>query len=167
VSAPTRAEAQALLSALTRALTGVAILALVFTAVNVTAFATRHGIPLATAILLDPMAALALAAVLFADARLAAWGLRPPAWSTALRWFTGTAATLMNTWSSIWPDGRIGLPLHADPAGILLHGFPTGLLILLKGGRVASDAGFRRSRGEVNPQARMPGATRRGHAGYA
>jgi hypothetical protein len=41
------------------------------------------------------MAALALSTVLYADARLTCWGIRPPAWSAALRWFTGLAATLM------------------------------------------------------------------------
>ncbi|TGA83573.1 hypothetical protein [Streptomyces sp. MZ04] len=128
---PTPAQAHALLTSLTRALAGVAALTLVFTAVNVTVFATSRGVFPAIAILLDPMVALALATVLYADARLAAWGLTPPAWSTALRWFTAIAATLMNTWTSIWPDGRIGWPTRADPAGILLHGVPTVLLILL------------------------------------
>lgn len=128
---PTPAQAHALLTALTRALAGVAVLTLVFTAVNVTLFATSRGVSLGIAILLDPMVALALATVLYADARLAAWGLKPPAWSAALRWFTATAATLMNTWTSIWPDGQIGWPTRADPAGILLHGVPTVLLILL------------------------------------
>lgn len=131
MTAPTAAEARALLSALTRALAGVAVLALAFTAVNVTLFATSRGVYPGIAILLDPMAGLALATVLYADARLAAWGLRPPRWSAALRWFTGIAATLMNTWSSIWPQGRIDWPLHADLAGIVLHGVPTALLILL------------------------------------
>ncbi|MCX5206913.1 extensin [Streptomyces sp. NBC_00237] len=138
MSAPTPAEAQALLTALTRALAGVAALALVFTAVNVTLFATSRGVPWPIALLLDPMVALALAAVLYADARLAAWNLRPPAWSSALRWFTGTAATLMNTWESIWPTapigsptGPFGWPTAPDPAGIVLHGVPTLLLVLL------------------------------------
>ncbi|MFI5808611.1 extensin [Streptomyces sp. NPDC051561] len=142
MSAPTPAEAQALLTALTRALAGVATLALVFTAVNVTLFATSRGVPWPIALLLDPMVALALAAVLYADARLAAWNLRPPAWSAALRWFTGTAATLMNTWESIWPtdptdsptghvSGAFGWPTAPDTAGIVLHGVPTVLLVLL------------------------------------
>ncbi|MGW6482180.1 extensin [Streptomyces sp. NPDC055059] len=131
MSAPAPAEAQALLTALTRALAGVAVLALVFTAVNVTLFATSRGVTPAIAILLDPMVALALAAILYADARLAAWGIRPPRWSAALRWFTGITATLMNTWDSIWPDRQIGTPIHADIAGVVLHGVPTVLLILL------------------------------------
>ncbi|MEN8652380.1 extensin [Streptomyces sp. 21So2-11] len=142
MSTPTPAQAQALLTALTRALAGVAVLALVFTAVNVTLFATSRGVPWPIALLLDPMVALALAAILYADARLAAWNLRPPAWSTALRWFTGITATLMNTWESIWPTGAptdrlprptgpFGWPTDPDPAGILLHAVPTVLLILL------------------------------------
>ncbi|MBT2396672.1 extensin [Streptomyces sp. ISL-100] len=131
MSAPTAAEAQALLRVLTKVLCAVAVLALVFTAVNITLFARSRGIPLGIAALLDPMLSLALAAVLFADARLASWGMRPPRWSAALRWFTGIAATLMNTWEAIWPTGQIGWPIHADPARILLHGIPTILLILL------------------------------------
>jgi hypothetical protein len=124
-------EVQALLRALTRALAAVAAMAAVFTAVNVTGFATTHGIPGPIAILLDPMVALALATVLLADARLSSWGIRPPRWSAALRWFTGITATVMNTWTSLWPDGRIGWPRHADPAGVLLHAVPPVLLVLL------------------------------------
>jgi hypothetical protein len=75
--------------------------------------------------------ALALAAVLYTDARLTCWGIRPPAWSTVLRWFTGLAATHMNTWTSLWPDGRPGWPSRADPAAVLLHAVPPLLLILL------------------------------------
>ncbi|MEV5942816.1 extensin [Streptomyces sp. NPDC051994] len=128
---PTPAEAHSLLTALTRALAAVGVLALVFTAVNVTLFATSRGVAPTIAILLDPMVALALAAILYADARLAAWGIRPPRWSAALRWFTAITATLMNTWDSIWPNPQIRAPIHPDPAAILLHGIPTILLILL------------------------------------
>ncbi|MFD7169120.1 extensin [Streptomyces violascens] len=131
MTAPTPAEAHSLLTALTRALATVGVLALVFTAVNVTLFATSRGVAPAIAILLDPMVALALASILYADARLAAWGIRPPPWSATLRWFTAITATLMNTWDSIWLDPQIGTPIHPDPAGILLHGVPTILLILL------------------------------------
>ncbi|MCQ4081837.1 hypothetical protein NGB36_14775 [Streptomyces sp. RB6PN25] len=130
-SPPSAREAAALLAALTRALAGVATLAAVFTAVNVTGFATAHHIPWPVAMLLDPMVALALSAVLLADARLASWGVPPPGWSAALRWFTGVTATVMNAWTSIWPDDRIGWPRHADPAGVLLHTVPPVLLILL------------------------------------
>ncbi len=130
-SRPSPAEAATLLRVLTGALAGVAGLAGAFTAVNVTLFATAHHVPTLIAVLLDPMVALALAVVLLADARLVTWGVPPPAWSTALRWFTATTATIMNTWTSLWPDNAIGWPRHADPAGVLLHSVPPVLLILL------------------------------------
>ena len=120
-----------MLRALTTVLCAVGVLALVFTAVNVTGFATSRGIPLPIAILLDPMISLALAGTLYADARLAGWGLAPPAWSTTMRWGAGLCAALMNTWASLWPDGRIGLPRQADPAAVLLHLTPPLLLIAL------------------------------------
>lgn len=124
-------EAVSLLKAMTRVLCCVGILALVFTTVNVTRFATSRGIPLPVAVLLDPMIGTALAGVLYVDARLASWGLSPPAWSTTLRWGAGCTAALMNTWSSLWPDGQIGWPDHADPAAVLLHLTPALLLIAL------------------------------------
>ncbi|MGI5352995.1 hypothetical protein ACQEU8_33175 [Streptomyces sp. CA-250714] len=113
---------------LTRALCAVGVLALAFTAVNVTLFATARGVPLGIAVLLDPMLALTLAIVLYADARLASWGLTPPAWSTALRWWAGTTAAAMNTWGSLWPNGKVGWPSNADPAAVLLHLAPCLLL---------------------------------------
>jgi hypothetical protein len=84
-------EAEVLLRRLTRALAAVGVLTLAFTMVNVTLFATSRGVPWPIALLLDPMVALALATVLYADARLASWdtcarpaGPRPcagsPAW---------------------------------------------------------------------------------------
>ncbi|GAA2110089.1 hypothetical protein GCM10009802_06830 [Streptomyces synnematoformans] len=120
-----------MLRALTAVLCAVGFLALVFTAVNVTGFATSRGIPLPIAILLDPIISIALAGTLYADSRLAGWGLTPPAWSTTMRWGTGLCAALMNTWASLWPDGRIGLPRQADPAAVLLHLTPPLLLIAL------------------------------------
>jgi hypothetical protein len=116
---------------MSKVLCTVGALALVFTTVNVTRFATSRGVPLPIAILLDPMIGTALAGVLYVDARLAAWGIRPPGWSTTLRWSTGCTAALMNTWQSLWPDGRIGWPQHADPAAVLLHLTPALLLITL------------------------------------
>jgi hypothetical protein len=130
-SRPSPQEATALLRMLTSALAGVAVLAGTFTAANVTMFATAHNVPTPIAVLLDPMVALALAIVLLADARLASWGIPPPGWSTALRWFTAITATAMNTWTSLWPNDVIGWPRHADPAGVLLHTVPPVLLILL------------------------------------
>ncbi|MFE0760192.1 hypothetical protein [Streptomyces smyrnaeus] len=121
-------EVERLLRDLTKALCAVGLLSLAFTAVNVTLFATARGVPLAIAVLLDPMLALTLAIVLYADARLASWGLTPPAWSTALRWWAGTTAAAMNTWGSLWPDGKVGWPNNADPAAVLLHLAPCLLL---------------------------------------
>ncbi|MEV8023036.1 extensin [Streptomyces sp. NPDC086554] len=124
-------EAIALLTFMTRVLSAVGILALAFTTVNVTRFATSRDVPWPIALLLDPMLATALAGVLYVDARLAAWGIRPPGWSTALRWGAGCTAALMNSWESLWPDGQIGLPRQADPAAVLLHLTPALLLIAL------------------------------------
>ncbi|MDQ1024690.1 hypothetical protein QF035_002272 [Streptomyces umbrinus] len=124
-------EAIGLLKSMTRVLCAVGILALVFTTVNVTRFATSRDVPLPIAVLLDPMIGTALAGVLYVDARLAAWGISPPAWSTALRWGAGCTAALMNSWESLWPDGQIGWPRRADPAAVLLHLTPALLLIAL------------------------------------
>ncbi|KPC61330.1 hypothetical protein [Streptomyces chattanoogensis] len=124
-------EAISLLRSMTRVLCAVGILALVFTTVNVTRFATSRNVPLPIAVLLDPMIGTALAGVLYVDARLAAWGITPPAWSTTLRWSAGSTAALMNTWESLWPDGQIGWPHQADPAAVLLHLTPALLLIAL------------------------------------
>ncbi|GAU71518.1 hypothetical protein SSP35_44_00030 [Streptomyces sp. NBRC 110611] len=124
-------EAVTLLRAMTRVLCVVGVLALIFTTVNVTRFATSRGVPLFIAALLDPILGTALAGVLYVDSRLAAWGITPPAWSTTLRWSAGSTAALMNTWESLWPDGQIGWPDHADPAAVLLHLTPALLLIAL------------------------------------
>ncbi|AJZ83301.2 hypothetical protein AS97_11465 [Streptomyces sp. AgN23] len=132
---------------LVRILAGVAALALIFTAVNVTLFAVDHHIPWPIAVLLDPMVALTLTSVLYADARLAAWDIPPPRWSTALRWSAGLAATVMNTWTSLWPDDHIGWPCHADPAGVLLHAVPPLLLI----GLTETVAAYRRCTSQTHP----------------
>ncbi|MER6047285.1 extensin [Streptomyces sp. NPDC001793] len=124
-------EAVSLLRFMTRVLCVVGVLALVCTTVNVTRFATSRDVPLPIAVLLDPIIGTALAGVLYVDARLAAWGITPPAWSTTLRWSAGSTAALMNTWQSLWPDGHIGWPDHADPAAVLLHLTPALLLIAL------------------------------------
>ncbi|MEV0961234.1 extensin [Streptomyces sp. NPDC049910] len=128
---PAAREAIRLLRTMTWVLCAVGLLTLVFTTVNVTRFATTRDVPLPIAILLDPMIGTALAGVLYADARLASWGIRPPGWSTTLRWSAGCTAALMNTWESLWPDGQIGWPREADPAAVLLHLTPALLLIAL------------------------------------
>lgn len=141
-----------MLRALTEVLCAVGILALVFTAVNVTGFATSRGIPLPIAILLDPMISIALAGTLYADSHLAGWGLTPPAWSTTMRWGAGLCAALMNTWASLWPDGHIGLPRQADPAAVLLHLTPPLLLIAL----AETIAAYRRLLTEVHHRTPAP-----------
>nr|WP_202559692.1 extensin [Streptomyces sp. SID5914] len=87
------------------------------------------------------MIGIALAGVLYVDARLASWGIRPPTWSTALRWGAGCTAALMNSWESLWPDGQIGWPRRADPAAVLLHLTPALLLI----GLTETIAAYRRT----------------------
>ncbi|GAA1200412.1 hypothetical protein GCM10009578_046780 [Streptomyces rhizosphaericus] len=144
---PTPAEIDTLMRTLVRILAGVAALALIFTAVNVTLFAVDHHIPWPIAVLLDPMVALTLTSVLYADARLAAWNIPPPRWSTTLRWSTGLAATVMNTWTSLWPDDHISWPHHADPAGVLLHAVPPLLLI----GLTETVAAYRRCTSQTHP----------------
>lgn len=134
-------EAISLLRSMTWVLCAVGFLALVFTTVNVTRFATSRDVPWLIAILLDPMIGTALAGVLYVDARLASWGIRPPAWSTALRWGAGCTAALMNSWESLWPDGQIGWPRQADPAAVLLHLTPALLLI----GLTETIAAYRRT----------------------
>ncbi|MEU6509723.1 extensin [Streptomyces sp. NPDC046942] len=124
-------EAVALLRTMTRVLYAVGVLALIFTTVNVTRFATSRNVPAPIAVLLDPMIGTALAGVLYVDARLASWGINPPAWSATLRWGAGCTAALMNSWESLWPDGQIGWPHQADPAAVLLHLTPALLLIAL------------------------------------
>ncbi|MFI1584798.1 hypothetical protein [Embleya sp. NPDC020630] len=125
------ARLRVLLAQLTAALVGVAALALVFTAVNVTAFARDHGVSGSIAWLLDPMLALALATGLLTDSRLAEHHVRPPAWGSALRWFTGIATLTVNTWTAWWPTGGVGVPRDADAAAVVLHSIPPVLLMLL------------------------------------
>ncbi|MFF7250471.1 hypothetical protein ACFZBU_42150 [Embleya sp. NPDC008237] len=125
------AELRALMRQLTAALVTVAVLALVFTATNVTSFATAHGVQTQIAWLLDPMVALGLGAGLLTDAKLAVHRARPPAWGVVLRWYTGVSTLAMNTWTSWWPDGRVGVPRDPDVAGIILHSIPPILVMIL------------------------------------
>ncbi|WP_436778222.1 hypothetical protein [Yinghuangia sp. YIM S09857] len=155
--------ARALLRTLTRALAAVAVLALTFTAVNVTQLAVRHGVPWATALLLDPMLALALATCLTVDARLAELGAAPPGWAVCLRWFAGLAAWTLNIWESVWPasSGPAGGTRGADPTGIVLHSIPCALLVLVSEAVAAYRRRIRRLL--LVPRARArPGAWRPG-----
>ncbi|QLJ06712.1 hypothetical protein HZZ00_37410 (plasmid) [Streptomyces sp. NEAU-sy36] len=105
---------------------------LIFTAVNVTLFATDHHTHPAIAWMLDPLVSLALLGVLFIDGRLAAYGYKPGGWPFVLRWFAGLATWLMNCWASLYPDEKFtGWPANPDPAGLLLHSVIPFLVILL------------------------------------
>lgn len=123
---------QDLQSNLTRVLVTVAVVAMAFTATNVTLFAIAHHIPAAIAWLLDPIVAVALGAVLIVDGRLSEHGVHPSGWAAGLRWFTGLSTWLMNCWTSLWPAGApVGVPRQVDPAGLVLHSIPPVLLIVL------------------------------------
>ena len=126
------AALQSLQTNLTKVLVAVAVVALAFTATNVTLFAIDHHISPWIAWLLDPMVAVALGAVLIVDGRLSEHGVHPSGWASALRWFAGLGTWLMNCWSSLWPDGApFGMPRQVDPAGLVLHSVPPILLIVL------------------------------------
>ncbi|MFD8964399.1 hypothetical protein ACFV0C_05230 [Streptomyces sp. NPDC059568] len=119
-------------SGLTGVLVTVAVVALAFTATNVTLFAIDHHISPWIAWLLDPMVAVALGAVLIVDGRLSEYGVNPSGWASALRWFAGLSTWVMNCWSSLWPEGTaFGVPSQVDPAGLVLHSIPPVLLIVL------------------------------------
>ncbi|MFD3495406.1 hypothetical protein ACFWWB_33350 [Streptomyces sp. NPDC058690] len=126
------AALQGLQSGLTKVLVAVAVVALAFTATNVTLFAIDHHISVWIAWLLDPMVAVALGAVLIVDGRLSEHGVQPSGWATGLRWFAGLGTWLMNCWASLWPAGApFGVPRQIDPAGLVLHSIPPVLLIVL------------------------------------
>ncbi|MET4648268.1 hypothetical protein ABID95_008040, partial [Streptomyces atratus] len=126
------AALQGLQAGLTKVLVAVAVVALAFTATNVTLFAIDHHISVWIAWLLDPMVAVALGAVLIVDGRLSEHGVHPSGWATGLRWFAGLGTWLMNCWASLWPAGTaFGVPRDVDPAGLVLHSIPPVLLIVL------------------------------------
>ncbi|MFE5562242.1 hypothetical protein [Streptomyces sp. NPDC056544] len=126
------AALQEMLSKLTRVLVAVAVVALVFTASNVTMFAIDHHVSPWIAWLLDPMVAVALGTVLIFDGRLSEYGLYPSGWASVLRWFAGLGTWVMNCWTSLWPVGSsFGIPREVDPAGLVLHSIPPVLLIVL------------------------------------
>lgn len=126
------AALQSLQSGLTKVLVTVAVVALAFTATNVTLFAIGHHISVWIAWLLDPMVAVALGAVLIVDGRLSEHGVKPSGWATVLRWFAGLGTWLMNCWGALWPAGSaFGVPREVDPAGLVLHSIPPVLLIVL------------------------------------
>jgi hypothetical protein len=122
---------QRLDTTLTVALVVVGLGALAFTCTNVTLFAIDHGTPSVIAWLLDPVASIALVAILTTDGTLIRHGAtdRASGAATFLRLFAGLSTWVMNVWQSVWPDGGFGVPTHPDPAGIVLHSVPPLLLI--------------------------------------
>jgi hypothetical protein len=107
------------------ALTTVAVLALVFTMVNVQQFAAA-GAPAGSfqwfiAWLLDPMASITLGTAIVWRSVLADHNRNEP-WLNATMWYAGIATYVMNTWAS-WADG--------SPSGVVLHSVAPGLILLL------------------------------------
>ena len=105
-----------------RGLWAVAGLALVFTMANVTRFATDHGTPVWIAVLLDPMASVALMVVLIGESVLSRHGVRAGGWSAVLKLAAAASTWAMNVWSAA---------MAQDVAGVVLHSVPPALVILL------------------------------------
>lgn len=109
----------------TRAMVVVAVLALVFTMVNVQVFAAA-GHPVSSfewwiAWLLDPMASITLGTAIVFEGLLAGYGRRE-GWLAATKWYAGGCTWLMNIWSSV---------AAGSPAGMLLHSVAPGLVLFL------------------------------------
>lgn len=127
-------ELTSLLARLTRVLVLVAVLALIYTCVNVTLFAVGHGTEIWIAWLLDPMVSIVLLTSLIVDGILGKWAEYAGGASLSaalLRWFAGLSTWSMNVWSSLWPDGGFGWPHHMDVGEFWIHSIPPILLILL------------------------------------
>jgi hypothetical protein len=102
------------------ALVCVALLALLFTMVNVTLFATGQGVPWWIAWLLDPMASITLGAMILAEGVLARYELGSGRWAVATKWFAGLATWAMNIWSSVVAGSAAGVLLHSVAPGLVL-----------------------------------------------
>jgi hypothetical protein len=108
-----------------RTIITVAILALVFTMVNVQVFAatghTADSFEWWIAWLLDPMASITMGAAIIAESILADYG-RTQNWLIATKWYAGGATWGMNIWHSV---------VNVIPSGIFLHSVAPGLILLL------------------------------------
>lgn len=117
-----------------RALFTVAGGALVFTCANVTLFAVAHGTPWYIGWLLDPLASVALLAVLVGDGVLSRHGVAAGTWAAAVKLGAGLTTWAMNVWDSV---------ATSDPASVLLHSIAPGLLIGLAHAAPMYRIGFR------------------------
>lgn len=125
------------------ALTLVAVLALVFTMVNVQQFAAQ-GQPVGSfqwfiAWLLDPMASITLGTAIVWRSVLADHDRSEP-WLNATMWYAGIATYVMNTWAS-WAAG--------SPSGVVLHSVAPGLILLLAESAPRVRRHFAEIRGEL------------------
>lgn len=125
------------------ALTLVAVLALVFTMVNVQQFAAQ-GQPVGSfqwfiAWLLDPMASITLGTAIVWRSVLADHNRNEP-WLNATMWYAGIATYVMNTWAS-WAAG--------SPSGVVLHSVAPGLILLLAESAPRVRRHFAEIRGEL------------------
>lgn len=95
------------------------VLGLSFTMVNVQSFAadgaTRWSLPWLTAWLLDPMVSLVLLAILRAEQMTSRYRVHCGRWVRGAKWFTLTAAYVMNTWQSYAAGSLSGIVLHSVP----------------------------------------------------
>ena len=132
------------------ALVAVAAGALVFTCVNVTLFAVQHGTPAYIGWLLDPLASVALLAVLIGDGVLSRHGLRAGGWATALKFTAGAAMWAMNVWAAV---------AARDGAGVLLHSVAPALVIGLAEAAPAYRVGFARVLDRLAAEAAAEAAT--------
>jgi hypothetical protein len=117
-----------------RALFTVAAGALVFTSTNVTLFAVTHGTPWFIGWLLDPLASMAMLAVLIGDGVLSRHGIAAGRWPVVVKLGAGLCTWAMNVWSSV---------AARDPAAVLLHSIAPGLLIGLAHAAPVYRIGFR------------------------
>lgn len=100
----------------------VAALTMAFSLQNIHDFAHAHDVQNPIAWFVAPAIDLALIAALLGDAVLSRWQLDAGVWATRLRWYTGAATVVLNSWQA-WAD--------LDPAAIVLHTAMPVLLFVL------------------------------------
>jgi len=100
----------------------VAALTMSFSLQNIHGFASDHHVQDPIAWFVAPAIDLALIAALLGDAVLSRWQLDAGPWATRLRWYTGAATVVLNSWQA-WAD--------LDAAAIVLHTAMPVLLFVL------------------------------------